>query len=481
MEQRLGSQNHSQACSLCAKACPSVELRSLVKRITVSLTVVANVPRRIIVFARFPVSGRVKTRLIPALGPEGAVRVHRRLMLHAVRNARVACQACNAQLELHFDGADENAIQHWLGDSVRIRPQSTGDLGERMARAFEEGFQNRCGAVVLIGSDCPGLTPEILAEAFERLKHGPVVLGPATDGGYYLVGLTSPMPELFRGITWGTDQVLAQSLETLSRIAVKPAILPELADIDRPEDMKIWRRVVDAEASVPRRISVIIPTLNEAASILPTLGSVQQEHPHEVIVVDGGSTDETCQLATDSGARVILSRARRATQMNAGAGTATGNLLLFLHADTTLPPLWSRLVAETLGTTEVSAGAFGFAIAEDFSGKRIVEWGTNLRSRWRQMPYGDQALFLARERFEEEGGFADLPIMEDYEFVRRLRHRGRIVTLAQRAITSGRRWKQLGIVRTTLRNQLMIAGYHLGISPDTLVSGYRKRPGDAVE
>ena len=90
------------------------------------------------------------------------------------------------------------------------------------------------------------------------------------------------------------------------------------------------------------------------------------------------------------------------------------------------------------------------------------------------MPYGDQALFLGRARFEEEGRFADLPIMEDYEFVRRLRHRGRIVTLAERAITSGRRWQQLGILRTTIRNQLIIARYHLWVSPDTLASGYRK-------
>jgi rSAM/selenodomain-associated transferase 2 len=219
---------------------------------------------------------------------------------------------------------------------------------------------------------------------------------------------------------------------------------------------------------------VIIPTLNEAGSILASLKSVQQESPHEVIVVDGGSADATCPLAADSGARIVVSKARRATQMNAGAARATGDLLLFLHADTTLPRLWSRLVAGALGSSGVSAGAFGFAIAADFSGKRIVEWGTNWRSRRRQMPYGDQALFLRRELFEEEGGFADLPIMEDYEFVRRLRRRGRIVTLAERAITSGRRWQQLGVFRTTLRNQLMIAGYHLGICPDTLASAYRR-------
>jgi uncharacterized protein len=128
-----------------------------------------------------------------------------------------------------------------------------------------------------------------------------------------------------------------------------------------------------------------------------------------------------------------------------------------------------------LNGPQVALGAFSFQIAGNAPGQRILEWTVNWRSRRRRLPYGDQALFLRRATFEEEGGFAALPIMEDYEFVRRLRRRGRIITVAARAVTSGRRWRQLGFLRATLRNQVVIAGYHLGVRPDKLAEYYRGR------
>ena len=148
-------------------------------------------------------------------------------------------------------------------------------------------------------------------------------------------------------------------------------------------------------------------------------------------------------------------------------------MLLFLHADTTLPSNWTQVVKEALSQSGVVAGAFGFQIAAPVPGKRMLEWATNWRSRRRGMPYGDQALFLGRRTFEEEGGFADLPIMEDYELVKRLRRAGSIITATNSAITSGRRWRRLGIVRTTFMNKLMVAGYRLGVCPHRLARLYR--------
>ncbi len=432
-----------------------------------------NGSRRLILFARFPEPGRVKTRLIPALGTKGAAALHRRLVLRALRTAHAACQAGSAELELRFDGADEDAIHHWLGDRWRCRPQAEGDLGDRMARAFEDSFSEGSTATIIIGSDCPALTPDLLVVAFESLGRNPAVLGPATDGGYYLIGLARQIPELFRGISWGTDRVLAESVGILERSGLQARLLHPLDDIDRPGDLPVWRRFVDQEEPSASRISVLIPALNEAENIAATLESVQRGNPHELIVVDGGSTDDTTRLASSSGALVLPSKPGRARQMNAGAARATGNLLLFVHADTILPPNWARVVAETLARPWVVAGAFGFQIAAEFPGRRFLEWGTNWRSRRRQMPYGDQAVFLRQATFEEEGGFANLPIMEDYEFMRRLRRRGRILTVPERAITSGRRWKRLGVVRATVRNKLMIAGYHLGVSPHKLAEFYR--------
>jgi rSAM/selenodomain-associated transferase 2/rSAM/selenodomain-associated transferase 1 len=429
--------------------------------------------KRLILFARYPVPGKVKTRLVPALGAEGAAGLHRRLVLRTLRTARKACQLVPADLEVRFDGDSERAMSHWLGDSTGFLPQDAGDLGERMAGAFEESFHRRSVATVLIGSDCPGLTPDILTTAFARLTQAPVVLGPARDGGYYLIGLSRPMPELFRGIPWGTDRVLAESLRVLERGGCKPALLSPLEDLDRPEDLPAWRQIAASEDARLEQVSVIIPALDEERQIAATLRAVQQSPSHQIIVVDGGSTDSTVERAKEAGATVLASQPGRARQMNAGAARAEGGSLLFLHADTLPPPGWAEVIRRTLPMPGVAAGAFRFHIAGSFAGKSFIEWAAGLRSRWLQRPYGDQGLFLTRALFEELGGFADLPIMEDYEFSARLRRRGRIVTVAEAALTSARRWEKLGVVRTTLRNQWMLAGYHLGVSPQKLATRYR--------
>ena len=432
--------------------------------------------RRLILFARFPVAGKVKTRLMPALGAEGAAALHRRLVLRTLRTAHALCASQNVELEIRFAGDDANEMQHWLGDGWRCRPQCAGDLGARMAGAFADSFREGSPATVIIGSDCPTLTSEVLADAFIALETKSVVFGPATDGGYYLIGLTQLVPELFQNIAWGTETVLAQSLEMLERIKICPAPLSPLDDLDRPEDLAVWQKIAEAEAADLSRVSVIIPALNEAANIAATLQAVRAGSPHEIILVDGGSTDATRRLAETAGAKIISSQPVRARQMNAGAAQATGHVLLFVHADTLLPDDWKRLAHETISQPGVVAGAFGFRIAEKFAGRRLVEWTTNLRSRWFQNPYGDQTQFLRRALFEELGGFADLPIMEDYELNQRLRKRGHVATSSEAAITSGRRWKKLGVIRTTLINKVIITGYHFGVCPHKLARFYRRAP-----
>ena len=436
----------------------------------------ADQRRRLILFARFPVAGKVKTRLIPALGAEGAAALHRRLVLRTLRTAHALCQAHDVELEVRFAGEDANKMRHWLGDGWLCRAQCEADLGQRMARAFEDSFREGSSATVIIGSDCPTLTPDVLAAAFEALKASPVVIGPATDGGYYLIGLNKPVPELFQDIAWGTETVHAQSLQILERMSIRPTQLQPLDDLDRPEDVAAWRRIAEPEDADLSRVSVIIPALNEGVQIAATLQSAFTGRPHEIILVEGGSTDDTRAIAEAAGATVIHSQPGRARQMNAGAAQATGNVLLFLHADTVLPDGWTRIVQETLEQRGVVAGSFGFRIAEQFAGRRLVEWMTNLRSRWFQNPYGDQTQFLQRALFEELGGFADLPIMEDYELNQRLRKRGRIATSWAVAVTSGRRWKKLGVIRTTLVNRVVIAGFHLGMRPETLARLYRGKP-----
>jgi rSAM/selenodomain-associated transferase 2/rSAM/selenodomain-associated transferase 1 len=431
---------------------------------------------RLILFTRFPVAGQAKTRLIPELGPSGAAGLQRRLTLRAYRAARAAAEHDGLEFEIRFDGGDQAAMRNWLGHDWTLREQGQGDLGQRLARAFEAGFREGATAIVIIGADCPEITPGLLRQAFEELSSYHAVLGPANDGGYYLLGLKKHLPELFTHIAWGTETVLATSLEILRRTNVSACLLPPLTDIDRPEDLALWRRILDTEEKDLRAISVIIPSLNEAENITPMVSAAVAGQPHEIIVVDATSTDATSQLAGQAGATVLHSDPGRARQMNYGAARASGTVLLFLHADTLAPPDYTACVAELLAWPRVVAGAFKFKLRGDFAGKSIVERTTNLRSRWLQLPYGDQGLFLRRALFEELGGYAALPILEDYDFVRRLRSCGRIVTAPLAASTSGRRWQRLGLVRTTVINQLVLAGFRLGRHPEKLAAFYRASP-----
>jgi rSAM/selenodomain-associated transferase 2 len=218
---------------------------------------------------------------------------------------------------------------------------------------------------------------------------------------------------------------------------------------------------------------VIVPTLNEAQNLPRALSVIQNTANAEIIVVDGGSEDETVSIAKAHHANVIPVSPGRAGQMNCGAAAATGDILLFLHADTCLPDRWDYWIRQTLAQPGVVAGAFGLQIDAQSLELRLVEWGVNVRSRLFQFPYGDQAIFLRAQVFHDQGGFPDLPIMEDFELIRQLRRRGRVAIPPAAVTTSGRRWQKLGVLRTTLINQLIIAGYFAGVAPPKLMSWYR--------
>jgi len=224
----------------------------------------------------------------------------------------------------------------------------------------------------------------------------------------------------------------------------------------------------------PSDISVIIPVLDDAEVLDLALGSTQDCTGVERIVVDGGSTDGSAELAKSRGAKILHSPPGRARQMNSGAEAAKGEFLVFLHADTRLPEGFDHHVRRILTQSGVAAGAFQLQIDAHSARWRFIEKTANWRSRYLQMPYGDQAIFLRAELFGEMGGFPDLPIMEDFELIRRLKGRGRIVIAPAAVLTSARRWEKLGALRTTLINQLMILGFYLGFEPSRLARWYRQ-------
>ena len=223
-------------------------------------------------------------------------------------------------------------------------------------------------------------------------------------------------------------------------------------------------------------ISVVIPALNEADTIGPALANTRISEEVEYIVVDGGSRDNTADVAQASGARVLRSPPGRARQMNAGAEAARGEFLVFLHADTRLPAGFADQVRRTLSTPGVTAGAFELKIDGPSPGFRIIEAVASWRSRVLNMPYGDQAIFVRKKIFNEFGQFADLPILEDFQLMRRLGRQGRIVIVPAAALTSSRRWKRVGPWRVTLLNQMVIVGFFLGVKPERLARWYGRDP-----
>ncbi len=429
---------------------------------------------RLVVFTRFPEPGKSKTRLIPALGPREAADLQRKMTEHTLSWARRWEERHSGSLQVHFTGSSVESFHEWLGPDLSYCPQSEGDLGSRMHEAFRQAFQEGVGKVVLVGTDCPGLTEDLCQKAFEELDRSEVVLGPAKDGGYYLIGLRRPEEELFRSIPWGTGEVLAQTLERAQSLRLRASCLEILEDVDRPEDLPAWEKA-SAPPSLPSPlISIIIPTLNEEKNVEACLGSCRSSPATETIVVDGESGDRTVEIARSLGARVILSPPGRSRQMNLGAREAEGDFLLFLHADTRLPEGFADCIRKVLSRPEIVAGAFLFRLDARSPGLSIIQRIANWRSRRLQLPYGDQAIFLKKETFEKIGGYPEMPIMEDYEFIRRVRRRGRIFTAPLPVLTSARRWRELGVWKTTVLNQVIVLAYYLGVSPYTLARWYRR-------
>lgn len=222
------------------------------------------------------------------------------------------------------------------------------------------------------------------------------------------------------------------------------------------------------------RIAVIIPTLNEQESIESAVTSAIAIGASEVVVSDGGSDDRTLELAASCGARLVTSARMRARQMNEAARSTDAEALVFLHADTTLPPDAGSMIRAALGRG-TAFGGFRIRFTEDEPRLRVTAAMINLRTSITRCPWGDQAQFVTRERFDASGGYREIPIMEDYEFARRMKSMGRVALLPGEVSTSGRRFLQRGVLATAAMNWRIILSYHLGVSPEELRRLYGSR------
>lgn len=226
----------------------------------------SNIPKihhqHLIIFTRYPEPGRTKTRLIPKLGAEGAANLQREMTERTLFQVRELQQQISVSVEIRFTGGNLQLMRNWLGDNWIYQPQGGGDLGEKMARSLNSAFhlnchhsgQQRNHKTVIIGTDCPGLNTHILQTAFQSLDDSEVVIGPATDGGYYLIGACRVYPELFANIAWGTADVLQQTSHVLESLHLSCSFLNPLTDIDRPEDLFIWEKIIWEKGNRPQVI-----------------------------------------------------------------------------------------------------------------------------------------------------------------------------------------------------------------------------------
>ena len=428
----------------------------------------------VVVLAKPPVAGEVKTRLAP---PDRAALLARAFLIDTFAALR-SIEWVDAVLAT--TAALDPSLEHELATTIWM--QGEGDLGARIERVLRRALASAPRAIAM-GSDTPGLPLAALERAHDALRAADAAIGPAEDGGFYLLALRSCPEGLLAGLPWSQSDTFAATLARLHERGLSTVVLEPWFDVDRPADLERLRGLLAARTvSAPATwhilntptISVVMPVLEEERRIGAALAALTAlAGLHEVIVVDGGSTDRTVAIAREAGARIVTAPRGRGPQLNAGAAAATGDVLLFLHADTTLPADAAVHVGRALARPEVVAGAFcTWTVAEEprpwFAPLLHL---ADIRSRFTRYPYGDQAMFVRTSAFHAAGGFPDVPLMEDLELSHRLWKHGRIRTCAASVRVSGRRFVARPIVYTALVNIFPLL-YRAGVSPHTLARIY---------
>lgn len=427
----------------------------------------------VIVFAKTPAPGQVKTRIGTTVGMEAAAAIYEQ-MLNSILKASAPHEVWRRVIAV----TPESDPSYFSEPGLTLLRQCGSDIGKRLSHALHFGVQSGADRVLVIGSDIPSLTADDLAEAFARLETEPCVVGPSLDGGFYLVGSAANhagavCDALSSDIAWSTPQVLHQLQAASKQIGVPLSLLPVKQDIDTYED---WLGYLDAtnagKPPQPRPVSVIIPALNEEALLADCLKSLSGEGC-EIIVVDGGSTDRTIAVAQAFGATVIrLGQANRARQMNAGAKIAQGELLLFFHADSRLSRGGIAALQKAMARPHVAGGAFSLRF---FPEEPFYSWlavGANAFCRLTKMMFGDRGMFIRASLFRQIGPFPEQAIMEDAALATAVRKAGNIVILPNAVYTSARKHQKETKLQAVYRTLWAYAAYRLGVSPEKIKARY---------
>lgn len=402
------------------------------------------------VFAKPPQAGRTKTRLIPLVGEQGAARFAEVFLADAWNNLQG-----HDGLHPVISTTETDPGRFALSPIPELWDQGDGDLGARIERTLQRGLQGH-DAAFAVGADTPDLSHDQLTLATQALESSDAVVIPSDDGGFVLLGLKSCPSGLFVDLPWSSADTCARTIERLHQHGLSVQVLPSWFDIDEPHELRALADRLRANPErapqtarllrnypLPARISAILPVLDEQERIGRQLDRLLAETGiDEILVCDGGSTDDTVAIAHAHSVRVIHAPRGRAQQMNAGAAASIGEILWFVHADAQLPEGAPRLLRHALRERATVAGAFKTWTVNDGAWRpwAIGLHVADLRSRMTAHPYGDQAVFVRRDVFERIGGFPDVRLMEDVAIAEKLLEQGTITTVDARVTVSGRRF-----------------------------------------
>ncbi len=483
----------------------------------------------LIVFTREPVPGKTKTRLMPYYTPEQCAELHLCFLRDISREMKHGL--IGEDMFICYTGGEPVFLRKTFSYAADFFEQTGEGLGIRMENAISHVLELGYDKCVLIGTDIPEIQAETIRNAFDALDGNDIVVGPTTDGGYYLIGMKEVRHEAFDVKLYGIGTVYEETVSLMEKAGLTVATVDTYSDIDEREDIadlrdrlrnakaknrtssvkaicrpgnsnsyeecrcpeesktrkKLFRfrspdsRTMQTRVSATERfvsentsVSVIIPVYNESDTIdrmMDQLESFRDEA--EIIFVDGGSTDDTAERIGGR-YRIISSEKGRGVQMNAGAAASSGDILFFLHCDSELPPDFVEEIKRCMRTHK--AGCFGVRFPSRNFFMLTNRLISNHRAFGRGLPFGDQGIFIDRNLFFDMGMFPEIPVMEDYEFSRRLRQRGiRPGMTKKRIVTSARRYRKgtAGIAATELAMWNLRRRYRRGDDIEELAEIYR--------
>ncbi len=459
--------------------------------------------KTVLLFTRIPHAGTTKTRLMPFLKPEECLNLHYAFMADEISEI---CKVADKLEVFYYDDEsvtddDRDDFRSFLMEEVKIPCETSAQRGntifERMKNAFADSF-DECGQgkKILVGCDLPCLKAEDLHIAFLGLDENEVVINPTEDGGYCLIGMNELEPHVFEVEGDGANTVLQDTLEKCRLCGLKVTLAKVMQDVDVPKDLyrlskaknqlateSLTRSFIDnfdesrfeLSGCAGMTVSVIVPVYIEEKTIETFLEALEEiTNCAEVIFVDGGSSDATVSILEEclpKNSKLIEVSKGRAHQMNEGVKVASGEALMFLHADCIPPKNMIDEVRRVLAYA--NWGCFGVKFDDPDPLMKICQIISNNRIRDRKVVFGDQGIFIKRKLFDEIGGFPEIPIMEDYQLSLTLKERGEKIGIARGLITtSARRYHEGSKLSVMWKMNRLRKAYRDGVPIEEISAAY---------